>query len=80
MDRIIQALHFDGQNIADIFKLSCVTSIRKSYPNLVFATVLCYDGVKRVVRKGDWIVEVRSSTKNGWQVLSNKEYKSLHVL
>ena len=72
MDRIIQALHFDGQNIADFFKLSCVTSIRKSYPNLVFVTVYCGDGCKRVVRKGDWIVETR---KNGWRVFTNKEYQ-----
>lgn len=72
MDRIIQAIQFDDRNIADIFKLPCVSSIRKSFPRQVFATVCCGDGSKRVVRKGDWIVETR---KNGWCVFTSKEYQ-----
>lgn len=72
MDRIIQAIQFDDRNIADIFKLPCVSSIRKSFPRQVFATVCCGDSCKRVVRKGDWIVETR---KNGWRVFTSKEYQ-----
>lgn len=71
--KIIQATQVDGKNIADIFKLSCVTSIRKGWPNAIFVTVICYDGEKRVVHNGDWIVE----SNRGWNVLTNQEYKAL---
>lgn len=73
--KIIQATQVDGKNIADIFKLSCVTSIRKSFPGDIYATVFCYDGKKRVVRKGDWIVQGFNNKSLGWYVLTNEEYK-----
>ena len=70
---IHKAIHFVGETVEDIFRLPCVTSIRKGWPNAIFVTVLCYDGEKRVVRKGDWIVE----SNRGWNVLTNQEYKAL---
>lgn len=70
-----EAIKFDGKNIEKVFNLPCVTSMRKAFPNVTYVTVLCFDGIKRLVRKGDWIVHHRKGKNFGWDVLTNEEYK-----
>lgn len=70
-----QAIHVEGRNIEDIFRLPCVAAIRK---NVFGAAVydlygfIMADDSRREATTGDWLCE---SKEGKWCVMTNEEYE-----
>ena len=86
MKRIVQAIQVDSKNIADIFKLPCVSEIRKYGEKgiveiLIYLRNLTKDPItylkyRFIAFPSDWLCQYDDGS---WEVLSNDKYQSLRL-
>lgn len=87
MERIVQAIQVDDKNIADIFKLPCVSEIRKDrekgmvqiwiYLHHLTKDPITYRKCCFLAYPSDWLCQYDDGS---WEVLSNDKYQSLRLL
>lgn len=77
MEKIVQAVKFEGRNIQDIFNLPCVAAIHKS-PDCDINIAAVYNSnlkVTEYAHTGDWIALCKNGENSYWRVLSNEQYR-----
>lgn len=85
MKRIVQAIQVDDKNIADIFKLPCVSGIVKDRENGLVIWIylrhltedpITYREHRFLAYPSDWLCQYDDGS---WEVLFNDKYQSLRL-
>lgn len=81
MEKIVQAVKFEGRNIQDIFNLPCVSAIHKSADGMkdIAAVYNTDKATTEYANTGDWIVLCKREDKSYWRVCSDVEYRTVNT-
>jgi len=70
-----QAIHIEGRNMYDVFRLPCVAAIHKTvFGSIVYDLYgfVMADGSRNEAATGDWLCE---DNEGKWYVMTNEEYE-----
>lgn len=73
MSNYKQIIHFDGRNLNDIFRLSCVRAITKGTDGLLVVKIVSILNGVVCCHVGEHLAEGQNGT---WHVLTKEEYQS----